>query len=127
MVSESGALLIPAIEQVCAGGALPGWIPAAAGMLAGTAFLAGMDGLMFRPRQDRSLLMTAITLHNIPEGMAVGLAFALAESGESLAGAVALAVGIGVQNFPEGAAIALPLRQQLPPPRCRRGRFQQAE
>lgn len=106
------SLLIPAIEQVCAGGALPGWIPAAAGMLAGTAFLAGMDGLILRHRQDRSLLMTAITLHNIPEGMAVGLAFALAESGESLAGAVALAVGIGVQNFPEGAAIALPLRQQ---------------
>ena len=106
------SLLIPAIEQVRAGGILPGWIPAAAGMLAGTAFLAGMDGFILRHRQDRSLLMTAITLHNIPEGMAVGLAFALAESGESVAGAVALAVGIGVQNFPEGAAIALPLRQQ---------------
>ena len=58
------------------------------------------------------LLMTAITLHNIPEGMAVGLAFTLAESGETLAAAAALALGIGIQNFPEGAAIALPLRQE---------------
>ena len=80
------SLLIPAIEQVRAGGILPGWIPAAAGMLAGPAFLAGMDGFILRHRRDRSLLMMAITLHNIPEGMAVGLAFALAESGESAAG-----------------------------------------
>ena len=115
------SLLIPAIEQVSAGGTLPGWIPAAAGMLAGTVFLAGMDGLILRRRQGRSLLMTAITLHNIPEGMAVGLAFALAESGEGLAGAAALALGIGIQNFPEGAAIALPLRQQGCP--CKKAFF----
>ena len=57
------------------------------------------------------LLLSAITLHNIPEGMAVGLAFALAADGESLAGAFALALGIGVQNFPEGAAVALPVYQ----------------
>lgn len=114
------SLLIPAIEQVEAGGCLPGWIPAAAGMLLGTGFLAGMDEVIPRCRRKRrgalrqrqSLLMTAITLHNIPEGMAVGLAFALAESGEGLAGAAALAIGIGIQNFPEGAAIALPLCQQ---------------
>jgi ZIP family zinc transporter len=115
------SLLIPAIEQVTAGGVLPGWIPAAAGMLAGTVFLAGMDGLILCHRQERSLLMTAITLHNIPEGMAVGLAFALAESGEGLAGAAALALGIGIQNFPEGAAIALPLRQQGCP--CKKAFF----
>ena len=57
------------------------------------------------------LLLSAITLHNIPEGMAVGLAFALAADGEGLAGAAALALGIGVQNFPEGAAVALPVYQ----------------
>ena len=57
------------------------------------------------------MLFTAITLHNIPEGMAVGLAFALAGKGESLAAAFTLALGVGVQNFPEGAAVALPLRQ----------------
>ncbi len=57
------------------------------------------------------MLVTAITIHNIPEGMAVGLAFALAAGGEGFAAACALALGIGVQNFPEGAAGALPLRQ----------------
>ena len=56
------------------------------------------------------MLFCAVTLHNIPEGMAVGLAFALAAStGEGLAGAAALALGIGIQNFPEGAAISMPL------------------
>ena len=65
-----------------------------------------------RPRRQSTLLMAAITLHNVPEGMAVGLAFALAEAGEGMAGAAALAMGIGIQNFPEGAAISLPLRQE---------------
>ena len=114
------SLLIPAIEQVKETGALPGWLPAAVGMLLGVVFLAVLDALLPRlrcgggnePWQKHTLLMTAITLHNIPEGMAVGLAFALAASGENLAGAAALALGIGIQNFPEGAAIALPLQQQ---------------
>ena len=113
------SLLIPAIEQTEETGALPGWLPAAAGMLAGVGFLALMDAVIPRLRSagaqnDRrsALLMTAITLHNIPEGMAVGLAFALAVSGEDLAAAAALALGIGIQNFPEGVAIALPLRQE---------------
>ncbi|MCR4936194.1 MAG: ZIP family metal transporter [Oscillospiraceae bacterium] len=63
-------------------------------------------------RRRDALLMTAITLHNIPEGMAVGLAFALAAAGgEGFLAAAALALGIGIQNFPEGAAVALPLHQ----------------
>ena len=67
---------------------------------------------MKQSSRQSALLMTAITLHNIPEGMAVGLAFALAASREGVAAAAALALGIGIQNFPEGAAIALPLRQE---------------
>lgn len=113
------SLLIPAIEQVEEEGVLPGWLPAAAGMLLGVVFLAVLDERIPRLRREErglwrkhSLLMTAITLHNIPEGMAVGLAFALVASGENLAGAAALALGIGIQNFPEGMAIALPLQQQ---------------
>ena len=112
------SLLLPAIEQAEAG-PLPAWLPAAAGIVIGAVFLAFLDALLPRLRRQsqdaehrrNALLFTAITLHNIPEGMAVGLAFALAADGESLAGAVALAVGIGIQNFPEGAAISLPMRQ----------------
>ena len=111
------SLLLPAIEQTSQLYALPSWFPAAVGIIAGMLFLAVLDLLLpqFRPGNDgwqqNVLLISAITLHNIPEGMAVGLGFALAQDTAGLWMAAALALGIGVQNFPEGAAISLPLRQ----------------
>ena len=109
------SLLIPAIEQTASTGVHFSWLPAAVGMLVGVGFLAMMDELLPRLRREimkqssrqSALLMTAITLHNIPEGMAVGLAFALAASREGVAAAAALALGIGIQNFPEGAIISI--------------------
>ena len=108
------SLLLPAMDQVQN---LPVWIPAAGGLLLGAGFLAVLDTVLSHKylagggrRTDR-LLMLAITLHNIPEGMAVGLAFALAADGEGLMAAAALAMGVGLQNFPEGTAVALPLYQ----------------
>lgn len=116
------SLLIPAIEEAEAMG-MVGWVPAAGGSVLGIAFLLAMDALLpqltpesFRHLGRRTpLLVLAVTLHNIPEGMAVGISFALASQGDTpaqLTAAVALALGIGIQNFPEGAAIALPLRQE---------------
>ena len=105
------SLLLPAIEQSGAESALPAWLPAAAGLFLGAGFLALAERLQRGAGGKERLLFTAITLHNIPEGMAVGLAFALAAEGESLAAALTLALGIGVQNFPEGAAVSLPMRQ----------------
>lgn len=110
------SLILPAIEQTAAEGRLPPFLPAAAGIVLGALLLALLDELTRQRGGERVthsdfLLLSAITLHNIPEGMAVGLAFALAADGEGLAGAAALALGIGVQNFPEGAAVALPLYQ----------------
>ena len=104
------SLLLPALEQSAAQGTGAPWLPAATGLLLGTVLPALPDGLMQRRSGSSSLLPMAITLHNIPEGMAVGLSFALAEPG-GIAAAWALALGIGIQNFPEGAAISLPLHQ----------------
>lgn len=122
------SLLIPAIDQTVEDGGI-GWVPAAGGFVFGGIFLMLLDFLMPHLHLGEShaeglhssfrrttLLILAVTLHNIPEGMAVGLAFAMAaqhpEDPSLYAAAFALAMGIGIQNFPEGAAISLPLRQE---------------
>ena len=122
------SLLIPSIDQASGMGRLA-FVPAAGGFMLGGIFLMLLDMLMPHLHLGESkaegvpssfrrttLLILAVTLHNIPEGMAVGLAFALAaqhpEDASLYAAAFALAVGIGIQNFPEGAAISLPLRQE---------------
>lgn len=121
------SLLIPAIEQAEEMG-MVSWIPAAGGSALGIAFLLAMDQLLphFTPDsfhckkgttslRRTALLILAVTLHNIPEGMAVGISFAIAAySGNPalLTAAIALTMGIGIQNFPEGAAISLPLHQE---------------
>lgn len=128
MAASVWSLLIPAIEETEIMGGIA-WIPAAGGFVLGGIFLYLLDFLMphlhlgeNRPEgvhtsfRRTTLLVLAVTLHNIPEGMAVGLAFAMAaqhpEDPALFAAAFALALGIGIQNFPEGAAISLPLRQE---------------
>ena len=118
------SLLIPAIERAEEAGQV-GWIPAAGGFVIGVAFLMVLHQLLphLHPGESKpeglpskwerpTLLFTAVTLHNIPEGMSVGLLFAMAAQNGGDPGmfgmAVALAIGIGIQNIPEGAAVALP-------------------
>jgi ZIP family zinc transporter len=121
------SLLAPAVELSAELGAPP-WLPPVAGFLAGGLSLALIDKLLphLHPGMPdnmaegvhtawrrATLLVLAITLHNIPEGLAVGVAFGAAAQGVSTAttaSAVALAIGIGLQNFPEGVAVAMPLR-----------------
>ncbi len=123
------SLLAPAIEMA-EEGSLPAWVPATTGFLMGGFFLWSIDKILPHlhlgfPRQEAEgiktswhrsvLLVLAITLHNIPEGLAVGVAFgALASDlpSATLGGAIALALGIGIQNFPEGTAVAVPLRRE---------------
>lgn len=115
------SLLIPAMEMAQQEGMLA-WLPAAAGFAAGGAFLSLLDRLLLRLRPEKHsltggtmMMVLAVTLHNIPEGMALGLAFSVAaQSGEAagLAGAAALCAGMALQNFPEGAAVSLPLRRE---------------
>lgn len=123
------SLLAPAIEMSESQG-FPGWLPAVVGFLAGGFFLYGVDKLLphlhlglsmkdaegVKTSWHRSvLLVLAITLHNFPEGLAVGVAFGAAAAGfptATVLSAVALAIGIGIQNFPEGLAVSAPLRRE---------------
>ena len=123
------SLLAPAIDMSEDLG-VPGYVPAVVGFLLGGAFLWLVDKFLphlhlgldidqaegIKTDWQRSILLVlAITLHNIPEGLAVGVAFGAAAAGipeASLAGAVALALGIGIQNFPEGLAVSVPLRRE---------------
>jgi ZIP family zinc transporter len=123
------SLLAPSIEMAEDMGHIP-WLPALIGFLLGAACLRVVD--RFLPHlhlgmpvekaegvktgwRRTTLLVLAITLHNIPEGLAVGVAFGAVAAGypsATLAGAIALAMGIGIQNFPEGAAVSMPLRRE---------------
>ena len=118
------SLLIPAIDMAEAAGAVA-WVPALVGFLVGIGFLLLLDSLIPHLHMDAEapegkpcglgkslMLVLAVTLHNIPEGMAVGVVLAGMLSGGSVittAGAFALAIGIAIQNFPEGAIISMPL------------------
>jgi ZIP family zinc transporter len=123
------SLLAPAIEM-SEGGGVPSWFPAVVGFMAGGVFLRATDMLLPHLHigfgadeaegiktgwKRTTLLVLAITIHNIPEGLAVGVAFGAAAAGyksATLAGAVALSIGIGIQNFPEGTAVSMPLRRE---------------
>jgi|TARA_Y100000310_G_scaffold153608_1_gene153024 ZIP family zinc transporter len=123
------SLLAPAIE-LSAEYSMPAWIPPAIGFFLGAVTLKIIDRIMphlhigFRESQSEgiktslhksALLILAITMHNIPEGLAVGVAFGAVAAGvpaATLSGAIALAVGIAIQNFPEGIAVAMPIRRE---------------
>jgi ZIP family zinc transporter len=123
------SLLAPAIEMSYHSGMIP-WFPAAAGFLLGTIFLRIIDRVLphlhmgfpiaeaegIKTAWERSvLLVLAITLHNIPEGLAVGVAMGAVASGlpeATMMAAIALAVGIGIQNMPEGFAVSISLRRE---------------
>ncbi len=124
------SLLAPAIEMAERTSDLPAWIPAAVGFLLGGAFLWGVDKILphlhlgypmeeaegLKTTWQRSILLVlAITLHNFPEGLAVGVAFGATAANlpaATIGGAMALALGIGIQNLPEGTAVSVPLRRE---------------
>lgn len=121
------SLLIPAMEQAAAMGTWA-FVPAAAGFWAGVLFLLALDHLIPHLHmgsqqaegpasrlQRTTMLVLAVTLHNIPEGMAVGVVYAglvTGEAGITAAAALALSLGIAIQNFPEGAIISMPLKAE---------------
>ena len=124
------SLLLPAIERAEIHSSVPAYIIATAGFISGAVFMWLSDKAVTYTRRKTTLakgnaeeklgriimLILSVTLHNIPEGLAVGVAFgALGRIGmtnEGLMGAVSIAIGIGLQNFPEGAAVSLPLRRE---------------
>lgn len=121
------SLMMPSIEMAEEQGKVA-WIPAVIGFLLGIVFLLALDSLIphLHLKNDKpegvksklkktTMMMLAVTLHNIPEGMAVGVTFAgvmIGNTGITIAGTIALAVGIAIQNFPEGAIISMPLKSQ---------------
>mgnify|MGYP004532452853 CR=1 FL=1 len=121
------SLLIPAIEMSESQGKIA-WVPATIGFLLGITFLLVLDSVIphIHLKSDKpegiksklkktTMMVFAVTLHNIPEGMAVGVTFAGAltqNAGITMAGAFALAIGIAIQNFPEGAIISMPLKSE---------------
>jgi len=121
------SLLIPSIEMAEEQG-LPAWLPATIGFLLGILFLGILDKIVPHMHIEATLpegpksklkkttmMILAVTLHNIPEGMAVGVIFAGAIAGNvgvTMSGAFALALGIAIQNFPEGAIISMPLKSE---------------
>ena len=121
------SLLMPAIEMSEEQGKI-GWLAPAVGFLLGMLFLLVLDSVIPHMHLDKekpegvksklkktTMLVLAVTLHNIPEGMAVGVTFAgalLGNSGITMTGAMALAIGIAIQNFPEGAIISMPLKSE---------------
>lgn len=118
------SLLIPSIEMSVEQGTIA-WVPATVGFILGMLFLLALDSLIPHLHIDSNepegvksklgkstMLILAVTLHNLPEGMAVGVTFAgalMGSTGITMAGAFALAIGIAIQNFPEGAIISMPL------------------
>ena len=123
------SLLQPAIERARQISVLPAWLVATLGFLGGAIFMWISDCIVTWARRRTTapgeesdtklnriiLLVLSITLHNIPEGMAVGVAFGMLKNGftpEELMAAISIAIGIGLQNFPEGAAVSIPLRRE---------------
>ncbi len=122
------SLLLPAVE-LGSHGTLPAWLVVTVGFLLGGFFLRLLDRLiphlhLFLPEEQAeglptnlrktTLLIIAVTIHNFPEGLAIGVAFgsAAATGGVGIAGAIALTIGIAIQNFPEGMAVSMPLRRE---------------
>ena len=127
MAASVWSLIIPAIDMAEEQGKIA-WVPAATGFMFGILFLLILDTLIPHLHLDSdkpegikaklkktTMMVLAVTLHNIPEGMAVGVTFAgalIGNAGITMAGAFALAIGIAIQNFPEGAIISMPLKSE---------------